>query len=213
VAASLATNQAFIAAVAAAIGQPVTTPPGGGGTTPPAGGSGGTPFPNGTGPSGTQFMFYYDGVTQSPGDYNYSGVTANYGAAPAAVDPLFPLETKVVGLAGMGGSGGFQPRFPGDTLDVTPYNYLWLRVYSGTGNDTWYLGGEAPGDQPFFINSGLAIVNSYLTAPQVKGWNWLKVPFRQINGGIHPNTAWYKYTLAMTGETTMQVGAQVFSAQ
>lgn len=215
VASALAATPSFVTAVAAAMGS-TTTPPctvNCGGTTPPPVTCTGTACA----PSGAQFVFYSNGVTQSPGDYDYSGVTSNYNAAPLVVDPLYPTQTKVVSNTYPAGqNGGFQPRMPGDFLAVAPYTYLWIRVLPVTGGELYFMGAEAPGDTAFYLSGGAQNVTQYLTAPaQAKVWNWLRVPFKTINGGWNGTSALYKYSLVMSGAPgteVIQVGPQIFSA-
>lgn len=197
---------AAVAAILAGTPVVVTPPAGGGGTAPPAG----------TGPDGS-FVFYFDGATKSPGDYDYSGTTTVYNAKPRVVDPLFPNQTQVTeSTFPAGQNGGFQPRMPNDFLDVSGFTYQWLRILPTDDTDLFFMGGEGPGDTPFYKSGGSQNVTQYATAPiKANVWNWLRIPFKTINGGqVSPTTALYKYTFSIAGApgtTKIQVGYQGYS--
>lgn len=216
-AASLAANPAFVAAVAAALGTTTAPPTTGGGTvTPPPTGC----TANCNGPDAAALVFYYNGVTSSPGDYNYNGATTNYKAACAVKDPLFPTQTLCNATLYAGTNAGYQPRMANDNTDVTAYNYLWVRVLPGATGDRYFFGGALPGDT--FLPLGGACANqceitAYAVAPIVKGtWIWLKIPFKSLLQMTATTTGFglYKWSIVLAGSTneTVEFGEQAFSA-
>lgn len=159
VASALATNPAFVTAVAAAMGGTtvVITPP------PPP------PPPPVTG----AYDIYSNGVLHWGGDYSY-GVTVNY----AAKDPL--AETAI-SLTSLGNNGGFQPYSPSKAQDGSGYKYLIVDLIPTKANQSWFAGYDSAGDVGVVDTFN---ISAYLTGPVVANQKVrAKIPFSALRIG------------------------------